>query len=74
MEKKYLVLFEKSNTGYAAHVPDLPTILVTGKTLEETKQRAMEAIGIYKEEMQALGVSLPEPAVIADYLTCREAS
>jgi predicted RNase H-like HicB family nuclease len=68
------VLFEKSNAGYAAHVPDLPTILVTGKTLEETKQRAMEAIGIYKEEMQALGISLPEPAVIADYLTCRGAS
>lgn len=55
MNKSYVVLIEKSDTGYAAHVPDLPTILVAGGTIEETQHLAKEAIEIYLEEMKLQG-------------------
>ncbi len=29
---KYLVVFEKTETGYSAYVPDLPGCIATGKT------------------------------------------
>jgi len=35
--KNYLVVFEKSSTGYSAYVPDLPGCISTGATKEETK-------------------------------------
>ena len=41
--KKYAVVFEKSDTGYAAYVPDLPGCITTGKSLEETERMIREA-------------------------------
>ena len=71
MNKQYVVLFEKTDTGYAACVPELPTILVAGDTLEETKQLAGEAIAIYREEMASDGLPIPEPHVIAELVEAR---
>jgi predicted RNase H-like HicB family nuclease len=42
--KKYLVLFEKTSTGYSAYVPDLPGCIATADTLEETKRLIREGI------------------------------
>jgi predicted RNase H-like HicB family nuclease len=41
---RYAVVFEWSNTGYAAYVPDLPGCVSTGRTLEDTAQNIEEAI------------------------------
>ena len=30
--RKYLVIYEKTKTGYSAYVPDLPGVIATGKT------------------------------------------
>jgi len=30
--RKYLVVYEKTKTGYSAYVPDLPGVIATGKT------------------------------------------
>ena len=35
---KYAVLFEKTNTGYSAHVPDLPGCVAAGPTFGETAE------------------------------------
>ena len=35
---KYAVLFEKTSTGYSAHVPDLPGCVVAGPTFGETAE------------------------------------
>jgi predicted RNase H-like HicB family nuclease len=29
--RKYLVVYEKTKTGYSAYVPDLPGVVATGK-------------------------------------------
>jgi predicted RNase H-like HicB family nuclease len=37
--------------GYSAYVPELPTILVTGQSVEELTDRAAEAIRVYWENV-----------------------
>ncbi len=50
MTRTYSLLIEGSDaTGYSAHVPELSSILVTGRTVDELTQRAAEAIRLYWE-------------------------
>jgi predicted RNase H-like HicB family nuclease len=49
MTRKYSLLIEGDESGYSAHVPELPTILVTGKTVDELTRRAAEAIQLWWE-------------------------
>ena len=53
MTRKYSLVIEGDGDGYSAHVPELPAILVTGSSLEELTARAVEAIRIYWESVQA---------------------
>ena len=53
MTRTYSLLIEGDESGYSAHVPELPTILVTGKSVDELTQRAAEAIRLYWESVQA---------------------
>ena len=52
MIRTYSLLIEGDESGYSAHVPELPTVLVTGKSIEELTQRATEAIQLYWESVQ----------------------
>jgi predicted RNase H-like HicB family nuclease len=47
MTRKYSLIIEGGHTGYSAHVPELPTILVTGRSVDELTTRAVEAIRLY---------------------------
>ena len=58
--KSYLVIFEKSSTGYGAYVPDLPGCFSTGATREETKRNIQEAIELHLEVMAEDGLPIPE--------------
>jgi predicted RNase H-like HicB family nuclease len=44
MTRKYAFVIEGNSVGYSAYVPELPTILVTGRSVEELTGRAAEAI------------------------------
>ena len=59
---KYLVVYEKSATGWSAYVPDLPGCVTTGKTLDETKRLMREAVGFHLESMQLHDELIPEPS------------
>ena len=37
--KKYLIIIEKTDTGYSAYVPDLPGCVATGKTKDDDLQQ-----------------------------------
>ena len=47
MKRKYSLAIEGEPGSYSAHVPELPTIVVTGQSVEELTARAVEAIGLY---------------------------
>lgn len=47
MIRKYTLWVEGDVNGYSAHVPELPTILVTGSSIDEITSRATAAIQLY---------------------------
>ncbi len=53
MTRTYSLLIEGDESGYSAHVPELPAILITGKSIEELRRRAAEAIRMWWEESKA---------------------
>lgn len=53
MTRKYSLVMESGPTGLSAYVPELPSILVTGGSVEELSSRAAEAIQIYWDIMRA---------------------
>jgi predicted RNase H-like HicB family nuclease len=59
---KFLVLFEKSNTGYGAYAPDLPGCVATGRPLEETRARMAKAMEMHLSSMRDDGDEIPEPS------------
>ena len=65
---RYAVVFEKSNTGYAAYVPDLPGCITTGRTLEQTEKLIQEAIEFHVEGMRLHGETVPEPTTATSYV------
>ena len=58
----FLVVFEKSTTGYGAYAPDLPGCAATGRTLEETRKRMAKAMELHLSAMREDGDSIPEPS------------
>ncbi|MGA2268495.1 MAG: type II toxin-antitoxin system HicB family antitoxin [Bryobacteraceae bacterium] len=65
---KYLVIYEKTATGYSAYAPDLPGCITTGPTLEETERLMREAIEFHLEGLREDGLPIPEPTTTADYI------
>jgi predicted RNase H-like HicB family nuclease len=52
MTRKYSLIIEGDDTGYSAYIPELPSILVTGKSIGELQSRAAEAIHVYWEMLK----------------------
>ena len=46
------VVFEKTDTGYSAHVPDLPGCVAAGTTMEETAELMRKAIEMHVAGMR----------------------
>jgi predicted RNase H-like HicB family nuclease len=65
---KYAVVYEKTNTGYSAYVPDLPGCIATGRSLRLTKDRMAKAIEIHLASMREDGDPIPEPTTATDYI------
>jgi len=66
---KYLVIYEKTSSGYSAYAPDLPGCITTGGSLEETERLMKEAIGFHIDGLREDGLPVPEPSTTADYIT-----
>ena len=62
--KKYLVVFEKTKTGYSAYVPDLPGCVATAMTKAETEKLIKEAIEFHIEGMILNGEKIPVPTTM----------
>lgn len=58
---KYLVVVEKTNTGFSAYSPDLDGCMATGKTRDEVETLIKEAIQFHLEGMKEDGFTAPSP-------------
>ena len=65
---KYLVIIEKSNTGYSAYSPDLPGCVSTGATREEAELNMQEAMEFHIEGMRKEGYEIPKPSSTSAYV------
>ena len=66
--KKYLVVIEKTGTGYSAYSPDLDGCVATGRTREEVEREMQEAIAFHLEGMVQNGEPIPEPSAYSSYV------
>ena len=66
---KYLIVYEKSATGWGAYSPGLPGLGVAGATLDETKQLIREAVEFHLEGMRQHGDPIPEASSQTEYIT-----
>jgi predicted RNase H-like HicB family nuclease len=62
---EYLVIIEKTDTGYSAYVPDLPGCITVGNTQQEIKDNIQQAILLHLEGMQEDGIEIPMPSTQA---------
>jgi predicted RNase H-like HicB family nuclease len=65
----YVVVYEKSATGWSAYVPDLPGVVTTGRTKEKAKELIREAIEFHLEGLREDKLPIPEPAASAEVVT-----
>ena len=62
----YVMVFEKSLTGYCAYVPDLPGCIATGRTLAQTQKLMREAITLHLKGMRKEWRRIPRPTSLAE--------
>ncbi len=60
---KYLIIFEKSETGYSAYSPDLLGCVAAGKTKKETEILMKEAIEFHIDGMIEEGLEIPKSSI-----------
>lgn len=63
---RYTVVLERGESGWGAHVPDLPGCVATGETREEALERIREAIAFHLEGLKKEGLPIPEPSSEAE--------
>jgi predicted RNase H-like HicB family nuclease len=61
MKKTYLVVFEKAPNNYSGFSPDVPGCISVGDTLDEMYRNYQEALELYIESCDDLGLPIPEP-------------
>lgn len=58
---QYLVVIERTATGYSAYSPDVPGCITTGESVEETTSNMREALTLHLEMLRSDGDPLPLP-------------
>ena len=66
--KKYLIVIEKTETGYSSYSPDLPGCASTGKTRDEAEHNMREAIEFHVDGLRLEGYPIPEPQASSSYV------
>ena len=66
--KKYLIIVEKTSTGYSAFSPDIPGCGSTGETKEEVERNIQGAIAFHIEGLRQEGYEIPEPSTYSSYI------
>ena len=65
---RYLVVFEKTNTGYSAYVPDLPGVIATGNNKQSTEEEIYDAIKFHLDGLKLEKISVPQGSTESEVL------
>ncbi|GBD25299.1 hypothetical protein HRbin30_00614 [bacterium HR30] len=65
---RYMVVIERGETSWGAHVPDLPGCVAVGETREEVLQLIREAIEFHIQSLKEDGLPLPPPSSEGEFV------
>ncbi len=65
---KYLIVVEKTETGYSAFSPDLPGCVAAGDTRDEVEQTMQEAVQFHLDGLREDGFKVPQAHAYSKYL------
>jgi predicted RNase H-like HicB family nuclease len=65
---QYLIVIEKTETGYSAYSPDLLGCVSTGATREEVEQNMREAVEFHLDGLKLEGIEIPKPTTSSAYI------
>ncbi len=65
---QYLIVIEKTATGFSAYSPDLDGCVATGANKDEVEQNMHDAIEFHLEGMRDEGYSVPPPSAYSTYV------
>ena len=58
---RYMVVIERGDSSWGAHVPDLPGCVAVGESRDEVVGLIREAIAIHIDELRREGLPVPKP-------------
>jgi predicted RNase H-like HicB family nuclease len=70
--RKYLIVYEKTKTGYSAYSPDLMGVVAAGTTRKETEKNMYEAVGMHIRGLVEDQISLPQSTSTSEYVLFNE--
>ena len=65
---RYVVILERSESGFGVYVPDLPGCVAVGETKNEALHLIGEAVEMHLEELREDGLPIPEPSSSSEYV------
>ena len=65
---RYMVVVERGETSWGAHVPDLPGCVAVGESREEVLRLIREAIELHIEGLKQDGQPVPTPTSEGEFV------
>ncbi len=65
---RYMVVIERGQTSWGAHVPDLPGCVAVGDSREEVRRLIREAIEAHIDGLRRDGLPVPAPTSEGDFV------
>jgi predicted RNase H-like HicB family nuclease len=66
---RYVVIYERTPSGYSAYVPDLPGCIAAAKSLGEAEALMRGAIEMHLAGMREDGDDVPTATTVAKYIS-----
>ena len=64
---RYLIVIERTSTGYSAYSPDLPGCVATGSSRAKVEREMQSAIDFHIEGLRSAGKKIPKARSEAAY-------
>lgn len=65
---RYMVVVERGDTSWGAHVPDLPGCVAVGQTRDEVLELIREAIELHIDGLKQDGLPVPSPTSEVEFV------
>ena len=65
---RYMIVIERGESSWGAHVPDLPGCVAAGESRDEVVQLIREAIELHIDGLREEGLPIPAPSCEGEFV------